>query len=83
MKVFPTSTTLSIPRYSFRAAIDENMTRVYKSWKFTHATSEQLRMSKMVTALNFATLEMSLNLKISDQRKTDKEYADMVRNSKT
>ena len=47
-----------------------------------HKTANQLRLSKIITALNFATLEISLTLKFANRRKKDKDYAEQISRTK-
>ena len=82
-EVFSARAARSVPRYSFQEDVDENLTRAYNSWQFTYTTSSQLQLTKIVTALNFATLEMRLTIKTSEMRREDKDYAENVRNIKT
>jgi len=66
----------------FTGNTDTNLKHVYDSWTFTNFTSDKLRLAKIVTALNFATLEMSLTIKTLERRKRSREYATSVKNTK-
>ena len=72
-----------IPRFVYRSEptpeiTKENLLNVYKSWIFTSAAEQHLRIARLVTAINFTTMELSLSIHTQSRRQSDKSSGKKV-----